>query len=174
MSDYSWETTFLELFDRCDARYRGGDSNFEGYYSDVDRQFLTSIGYKPREFFDFVEDYYDWNDPSPASAVMIAAVRRDYLATILDGKLSEHEITPGELPGKQDEMEGFRWLPRIIRKAEGKLRGELDPEVMYCCGGDRAFLRQHDIHPADFLRVVWAADGDSAKVVKYVKEHGNA
>jgi hypothetical protein len=40
---------------------------------------------------------------------------------------------------------------------------------MYSCGGDRAFLHQHDIHPADFLRVVWAARGDHGKIAAYVK-----
>lgn len=171
MKNYRWETTFTELFNRCLERYKSGDSDFTGYYSDEDMAFLNSIGYKPREFFDFVEDYADGNDPSPTTAVLVAAVRRDYLLTIMDGKLSDHEITPNELPGKGEELVGIRWLPRIIKKAEGKLRGELDPDIMYSCGGDRAFLSQHDIHPADFLRVVWAADGNTDYVVDYVKNH---
>ena len=41
---------------------------------------------------------------------------------------------------------------------------------MFCCGGDRNFLREHgNIHPADFLRVVWAADKDESKIAAYVK-----
>jgi hypothetical protein len=40
---------------------------------------------------------------------------------------------------------------------------------MYCCGGDRAFLSKHDIHPADFLRVVWAAGDDDQKILEHVK-----
>ncbi len=171
MNNYRWETTFSNLFHRCLDRYQGGDADYTGYYSDEDSAFLTSIGYKPREFFDFVEDYADGDDPSPTTAVMIAAARRDYLHTIMDGKLSDHEIKPNELPGKGEDLGGIRWLPRIIRKAEGKLRGELDPDIMYCCGGDRGFLNQHDIHPADFLRVVWAADGNTDYVVDYVRNH---
>ena len=171
MTNYNWETTFLDLFDRSLERYRGGDENVDGYFTKDDLAFLTSIGYKPREFFDFVEDFGDGGDPSAATAVMIAAVRRDYLDTVLDGKLSDHEIKPNELTPKDGDLAGFRWLPRIIEKAEGKLRGELDPDIMYCCGGDRAFLHEHDIHPADFLRVVWAANGDKAYVINYVQNH---
>ena len=40
----------------------------------------------------------------------------------------------------------------------------MDPDIMFGCGGDRAFLSEHNIHPADFLREVWAAKGDSAQV----------
>ena len=39
---------------------------------------------------------------------------------------------------------------------------------MYCCGGDRAFLKKVNIHPADFLRYVWAAHDDDQKIVGYV------
>ncbi|TLD70649.1 hypothetical protein FEM03_10040 [Phragmitibacter flavus] len=61
------------------------------------------------------------------------------------------------------------WLPRIIAKAEAKLRGEMDPDIMFGCGGDRAFLSEVGIHPADFLRMIWAAKGDQDRVVKFVK-----
>jgi hypothetical protein len=54
------------------------------------------------------------------------------------------------------------------------LRGELDPNTMYSCGGDRAFLKRHDIAPADFLRAVWSAGEDDAKVIDYVKRNSRA
>lgn len=171
MSQYRWDTTFSELYNRCVERYRGGDTDYNGYYSDEDLAFLTSIGYKPREFFDFVEDYADGGEPSPSTAVMIASVRRDYLRTIMKGELSSHVIDPASLPGKTDAIDGIVWLPRILVKARGKLRGELDPNTMFCCGGDRKFLREHDIAPADFLRAVWAAGEDDAKVIEYVKNY---
>jgi len=62
-------------------------------------------------------------------------------------------------------------LPRLIEKAKAKLRGEMPPELMYCCGGDRAFLREHGIHPADFLREVWAAGDDTKKILQYVRQN---
>jgi hypothetical protein len=74
-----------------------------------------------------------------------------------------------DLPAKAAEMDGIPWLPRLIAKAEAKLRGEMDDDTMYGCGGDRDFLEQHKIHPADFLRVVWAARGDKDRVLRFVK-----
>lgn len=170
MSNYAWDTAFVALFDRCLARYRAGDTDFQTYYTEADLAFLQSIGYKPREFFDFIEDHGDGGEPSLTTAVMIASVRRDYLRTVMGGALSRNEITPDQLPAKDSEMDGVRWLPRILMKARAKLRGELNPEIMYGCGGDRRFLREHDIAPADFLRAVWAAGDDDAKVLAYVRQ----
>ncbi|MFV1995255.1 MAG: hypothetical protein ACC661_07445 [Verrucomicrobiales bacterium] len=169
-SNYAWDTAFRNLYDRCLERFRGGDADFEGYYSQEDLSFLRGIGCKPREFFDYVEDLVDFGDPCAESALLIAAVRRDYLAVVQDSSLSDHEIQEPELPGKENELGGCPWLPRLIAKAVGKLSGELDPDIMYGCGGDREFLCECDIHPADFLRAVWAADGDEAKVLEFVKE----
>ncbi|MCB1076672.1 MAG: DUF5069 domain-containing protein [Verrucomicrobiae bacterium] len=172
MSNYAWDSQFTELFDRCLTRYRGGDTDYSSYYTDADLSFLASIGYKPRELFDFVEDHGDGGEPSIATAVMVASVRRDYLRTVMKGQLSDHEVTPDQLPPKDSELEGVRWLPRILVKARAKLRGELNPEIMYGCGGDRRFLREHDIAPADFLRAVWASNGDDSKVLAYVLRQG--
>lgn len=170
MSNFAWESAFRELFDRCVERYRSGDRDFANYYSDADQQLLNAIGYKPRELFDFVEDYCDDNTPSPETAVLVAAARRDFFHVIQNNEASSAEVTPDQLPPKDSELDGFTWLPRIITKARAKLRGELHPDVMYSCGGDRAFLTKHDIHPADFLRMVWAAGDDDAKIAAYVSE----
>lgn len=169
MSDYQWDSQFCELFERCLERYRSGDANFEGYYSDDDLAFLTSIGYKPRELFDFVEDLGDGGEPSLTTAVMIASVRRDYFREVMESQLSDHEVTPDELPPKDSVLDGFVWLPRILVKARAKLRGELHPDIMFSCGGDRRFLRENDVAPADFLRAVWSAGDDDQKVVEYLK-----
>ncbi|MFT4549397.1 MAG: hypothetical protein ACI8XO_002364 [Verrucomicrobiales bacterium] len=168
LSNYTWTTSFRELYDRCVETYRSGNTDYNSYYSEDDIAFLKSIGYKPREFFDFIEDYCDESVPTPDDALLIAAVRRDYLDVIQNGKHSPEFIPNGELPARDDELDGHRWLPRILIKARAKLAGELDPDTMYSCGGDRAFLKNHDIHPADFLRTVWAADGDDQKIVDHL------
>ena len=168
---YNWSTRFLTLFTACTVRFRKGDTDYSGYYAPPDLAFLTSIGCKPREFFDFVEDHVSYGDPSPEAALLIAAVRRDYLKVIQHGQLSTKEITPDQLPPKAQEVDGIPWLPRLIAKARLKLAGEMDPEIMYGCGGDRQFLTEFDIHPADFLRTVWAAGDNDPKIVEYVKRH---
>lgn len=173
-SNYNWQDTFLELYDRCIAEYRKGNEDFSSYYTADDLAFLASIGYKPRELFDFVEDAVDMGEPSRETALLVAAVRRDFLDTVQEGKTSSKEVTNGDLPARDSELDGFIWLPRIITKARAKLHGELHPDVMFGCGGDRNFLKQHDIHPADFLRAVWAARDDDAKIASYVRSRSVA
>ena len=164
----------MDLFDRCVERYRGGDADFNRYYSEDDLRFLHEIGCKPRELFDFVEDHVDEQDPAPSSALLIAAVRRDYLLVVQDGTRSETEITRDDIPSFADTLDNIAYLPRIIAKARAKLRGELHPDLMFCCGGDRKFLREHGLHPADFLRHVWASGDDDSKIVRLVRHEDTA
>lgn len=167
----SWDTQFSELYKQCVEKYRGGNDDFMSHYSDTDLAFLKSIGYKPRELFDFVEDFVDGGTPPPPTALLVAAVRRDYFLVVQNGQHSNTEITADDLPTFGDELEGIAYLPRIIKKAEAKLRGELDPDLMFGCGGDRRFLGTNgDIHPADFLRHVWSADGDHSQVAAWVRQ----
>jgi hypothetical protein len=171
----TWDEQFLELFRRCVANYRGGDSNFSGYFSEEDLKFLESIGYKPRELFDFVEDLVDESTPAESAALLVAAVRRDYLMAVQKGKRSDREVTGNDIPSREDELEGISYLPRIIAKARAKLRGELHPDLMFSCGGDRGFLSEHgQIHPADFLRQVWAAGDECARIASYVRQSEKA
>lgn len=168
----TWNEQFLALFDRCLAAYKSGNEDFETYYHKVDLEFLQCIGYKPREFFDFIEDYGDQEIPSPSTALLIAAVRRDYLQVHPETAQPQKELLTGDsAPSHGEELDGVPYLPRIIAKARAKLRGELDPGLMFSCGGDRHFLSTHgEIHPADFLRRVWAAHEDVNAILEWVKE----
>ncbi len=165
-----WNDTFTALFERCVDVYRQGDFDYETEYTAEETGFLESIGYKKREFFDFVEDNVDEGEPSPTTALLVAAVRRDYFLVEQGGKRSNAVVTMADLPSFGEEFQGIGYLPRILTKARAKLRGELDPDVMFCCGGDRNFLAKNgNIPPADFLRHLWAAGGDDAKVAEWIK-----
>ncbi len=167
----TWNDKFLELFRRCLSAYQEGNKDFMSYYSPEDFTFLGEVGYKPRELFDFVEDFSDEGVPSESTALLVAAVRRDYFLVVQGGQASSQETSRDDLPSFSDEFEGIAYLPRIIAKAEAKLKGELHPDVMFSCGGDRNFLRENgEIHPADFLRHVWASEGDSSKVAQFVRQ----
>lgn len=168
-----WNDTFLTLFDRCVAMYQGGNQDFKTYYTAGDLAFLGSIGYKSREFFDFVEDFCEDGEPSPSSALLVAAVRRDYFLTVQNRKPSDAKLlTANDIPTFGDTLNGIAYLPRILAKARAKLRGELDPDLMFGCGGDRNFLKNHGgIHLADFLRQVWAAGDDDLKLAAWVEKH---
>lgn len=166
----TWNDTFLALFDRCSARFQSGDVDFENYYTPADLAFLSEIGCQPREFFDFVEDFCGEGEPSISTALLVAAVRRDYFQTVQKCVPSDVRLTANDIPTFGDELDGMAYLPRLLAKGRAKLRGELDPNLMFACGGDRRFLRNHgDLHPADFLRHLWAAGDHDQKVVDWIK-----
>ncbi len=160
----------MELFTRCTTAYQAGNFDYQKDYNPQDLVFLGSIGYKPREFFDFIEDFCDEGEPSASTALLIAAARRDYFLVEQKGKPSERIITRDDLPGFGEEIDGIPYLPRILTKARGKLRGELDPDIMFGCGGDRNFLSKNGSIPAaDFLRYVWSCGDDDRKIAAWVK-----
>lgn len=165
-----WNDRFLALYDKCILLYQKGNHDFTSYYDTADRALLGEIGYAPREFFDFVEDQCEYGAPSPTTALLIAAVRRDYFDVVMDRKDGSRSVTSGDIPSRGDELDGIPYLPRILAKARAKLRGDLDPDLMFGCGGDRAFLqRTGGVHAADFLRRVWAAEDDDAAIVKWLR-----
>ncbi len=164
--NYSWHQRFRELYDKALVKYRNEHRQLNSFFTPREVGVLRSFGAKPMELFDYAEDS---SDLDPETALLITAVRRDYFLVEQQGKWSEKEISMEKLPAKDAALGGVVWLPRIIEKAKGRLRGELPNELMYCCGGDRRFFRTHDLHPADFLRYVWAAKGNQDKILAYVK-----
>jgi hypothetical protein len=165
----TWDDRFLELFGRCVTLYQSGDRDFATWYTPDDSAFLEGIGHQPRELFDFVEDFCEEGEPSASTALLIAAVRRDYFLTMPSGVRRKKLLTRDDLPTFGETLEGISYLPRILAKARAKLRGELDPDLMFACGGDRNFLKTHgNIHPADFLRRVWAAGNQTQKLISWV------
>ncbi|MEY3898583.1 MAG: hypothetical protein RLZZ214_4105 [Verrucomicrobiota bacterium] len=166
-----WNDSFLALFDRCAAEFQSGNVDFETYYKPDDLALLARIGCQQREFFDFVEDFSNEGEPSISTALLVAAVRRDYFHTMQKGIPSDKVLTRDDVPSFGEELKGMPYLPRLLAKGRAKLRGELDPDLMFGCGGDRNFLKKHgDIHPADFLRHLWAAGADDEKIANWVLE----
>jgi Domain of unknown function (DUF5069) len=169
-SSTQWRETFTQLFHPAVKKYQAGHQKASGLLDQAGAEFLASIGYTEQEFFDFVEDFAKGGEPTLETALEIAEVRRDYFLNEQHGKRSTHPIDMAALPSKDAEVEGIGWLPRIIPKAEAKLRGEMPTELMYDCGGDRKFFRTNGIDPAEFLRQVWKAKGDNAAVIGWVKK----
>lgn len=169
VDNYNWARKFRELFEDGLDAYRAGKQDSKGMFNETHAELLEGIGATPQEIFDFVEDSYLAGDPGFETALLVTAVRREYFLSVQRGRRSGSTIDMDALPGKEERLGGIEWLPRIIQKARAKLRGEMPPELMYCCGGDRGFLRDHGIHPADFLREVWAAGDDDARILAFVK-----
>ena len=168
---YRWYHELKQLFVLAIERYRVGARNPDQYLTEENYAYLESIGMTAQELYDFAEDHAKSDgDPEWETVLLISAARRDYLLVAQHGRTSDHVVSMDDLPTKGDKLGGIAWLPRIIKKAEAKLRGEMPPELMYGCGGDRNFFREHHLNPADFLREVWAAKGDEQKILVYVKQ----
>ncbi|HLP26385.1 MAG TPA: DUF5069 domain-containing protein, partial [Acidobacteriota bacterium] len=113
-------------------------------------------------------------EPGYDRALAIELVRRDYFLNAQQGKASTRVLDESSLPAKDAAVQGISWLPRIIPKTKAKLRGELPPSLMYSCGGDRRFFKEHDIHPAEFMSLVWRHENDDAAVVAWVAQRSKA
>ena len=173
-----WNDRFMQIFTEAVYRYHEQMRQpAERFFLPEELELLTSIGYTAQEMYDYVEDYATQGEPTPSTALLIAAVRRAFFLTVQRGMAGGSQLLEKDLPRENEEFQDIAYLPRIISKAEAKLDGTLPKTVMYYCAKDRAFLRNHgDIHPADFLYVVWWAHRNKQKVVSYVlrvmKERG--
>lgn len=167
MSHYDFHRQFREVYDRALASFRRGAKNADTLLPTDDVAFLQSIGGRAQDMFDYAEDAENSGEPDFATALMIEFVRRDYFLNVQHGEVSREVLAESSLPAKTDAVRGIGWLPRIIPKTKAKLRGELPQDLMYCCGGDRKFFRSHDIHPAEFLRAVWACEADDEKLIDW-------
>ncbi len=164
-----WEPKLERLFKAGVKKYGDGERQAGRMFSTRDQAFLGTLGCTAHELYDFVEDFCEDGDPDVSTVLAITGIRRRYFLEVQHGIPSQFHIDPQELPPKVEELEGFRWLPRIIAKARAKLRGELDATVMYNCGGDREFLRSIGMSAAHFLQLVWDAGDDNQRIVDAVK-----
>ncbi len=169
MEHYNYQDTFKALFEKAVSHYKNGNHDKDTYYSEAELAAIAANGWRTQDFFDYAEDLLQLGVPSYEIAQSIEQVRREYFLHVLNGETASTLISTSDLPEKTDSIDGIRWLPRILPKARGKLTGQLPDEIMYCCGGDRNFLSAHDIHPAEFLRVVWANWEDDQGIVNFVK-----
>ena len=170
MSSYLWSNQFRCIHNKSLDLYRQGNRNLEGYFNTDEKSFLSSIGLHPGNLYDWAEDMDSAGEPDWNTVLLIAAVRRDYFLVHQKGVACISVTEALELPPKPEELAGIPWLPRIIAKATCFLQGGLCNDIMYGCGGDRRFLKEHDIHPADFLRAVWASGGDESRILAFVQE----
>jgi len=166
----NWIENLQDIYDDAVIRYREGHRSPEQVIPQTGLPFLESIGTSAQELYDYVEDWVDDGEPAFSTVAAITEVRREYFLTVQQGKRSGHVVETSSLPSGREELGGYPWLPRIIAKAQAKFRGEMSPDIMFGCGADRPFLRRVGINPADFLRLVWKADGDKQIVLEAVHQ----
>lgn len=168
MHNYEYQKNLKVIWESAVAKYRDGNCNPETYFGEATLNELSALGLKIMDIYDYAEDFVSGGEPDFETFLMICEARRDYFLTIQEGNPSEQTLAADTLPPKDAEVKGIVWLPRIMPKAIAKLRGELPPETMYCCGGDRRFFRENNIHPAEFLRAAWAYEEDESKLIDWV------
>lgn len=168
MGSDSWKDEFRALFDRAVEKFSQGTRSPLGLFTQEEQEFLNTLGANPQEIFDFVEDWVEDKAPDLETVVRITAIRRAYFLQEQNGQFSGQTIHTANLPSPSTPLAGLPWFPRIIEKAQAKLRGELPPDLMYSCGGDRRFLSKVQINPADFLEEVWKAGEDTDRLIRFV------
>jgi len=169
VQEKNWQDVLKAMYHRGLELYQSGERDPNRIVSEEDTTFLFSIGMTAQELYDFVEDWCEMGEPSYETFLAVTEVRREYFLVEQNGRLLPREMSSDSLPARDAELDGFRWLPRIIMKAKAKLKGELPSDIMYDCGGDRSFLDEVGMHPADFLRVVWKAGEDDRCILEQVR-----
>lgn len=166
-----WNDHFMSLFREAAERYISSPQSApERFYLPEEQVFLKSIGYQPAEMHGYVREYVTKGAPTPSTALLIASVRRSFFLTAQRGMSGNAKpLRAGDLPAENEEFQEIAYLPRIIRKAEAKLFGILDSDLMYGDEKDLEFLKTHgNIHPADFLQMAASARSDRQKLVAAV------
>jgi hypothetical protein len=168
MQHYDFAEKLRPLWDKACRLYAQGRRDAGTYFTANELAFLAANGLTAQHLYDYAEDFTSGGEPGWNTALAIELVRRDYFVNVQAGKPSAVVLDEGKMPAKTDAVRGLEWLPRIIPKAKAKLRGELPASLMYCCGGDRRFFTAHDIHPAEFLSLVWRNEHNDSATVDWV------
>lgn len=168
MKHYDFVLQFRALYDHAVGRYARGQRDAAAFFSADEAAWLAAAGLTPQNLYDYAEDFHNYGEPGCEQALAIELVRRDYFLNVQGGRGSGTVIDEARLPAKTESVQGLEWLPRLIPKAKAKLRGELPASLMYGCGGDRRFFREHDILPAEFLSLVWRHLHDDGAIVEWV------
>ncbi len=170
MQHYEFQRRLKTVYDKAVATYGRGERNVNMFFDRTELEFLRAIGATPMEIYDYAEDLNSDGEPDWETVLLVQAIRRDYFLQVQGGAFSQTTLSEAAFPAREDEIEGISWLPRLILKARSKLKGELPEDLMYVCGGDRKFFREHDIHPAEFLHLTWSHLDNDAAIVRWVLE----
>jgi len=174
MNHYDFAEKLRALWDKACRLYREGRRDAATYFAADELAFLAANGLTAQHLYDYAEDFTSGDEPTWDTALAIELVRRDYFLNAQDGHPSTAVLDEPKMPAKTDAVRGIEWLPRIIPKTKAKLRGELPASLMYCCGGDRRFFKTHDIHPAEFLSLVWRNERNDAAIIDWVARRSAA
>lgn len=170
MTEENWIPAFREVHARGVASWHAHKRSPSSLFSQEDADFLKSIGCSTQEMFDFIDDLEDYGEPDVETVLAVQTIRHRYFQLVMGGRPAPQQAIMAELPSKLAAVDGISWLPRLIVKARLKLRGEMPPELMYGCGGDRPFLRRMKSTLPAFLQLVWECGDDDRKIIDSFKQ----
>jgi hypothetical protein len=165
-----WKLEFRQVWDRGVAAWQAGRRSAQKMFAPADVDFLAGLGCTAQELFDFVDDSLRYDDLDFDTALAVTAIRREYFLDVMHGKPTGRIVQMNELPAKSAAADGISWLPRLIVKARVKLRGEMNPDLMYGCAGDRPFLRSHHMTLPQFLQLVRDKGDDDRAIIDALKK----
>lgn len=165
-----WALEFRNVWERGGAAWKSGRRSARSMFPAEDGAFLATIGCTAQELFDFVDDSLSCGDLDFETVLAVTTIRRTYFLDVMYGKPTGRVVPMSALPAKSAAVDGIAWLPRLIAKARIKLRGELNPDLMYGCAGDRPFLRKHHLTLPQFLQLVRDNGDDDQAIVAAVKK----
>jgi hypothetical protein len=169
MNHYEFPARFRAVYEQAVGAYAKGHRGAVGVVPSTEAGWLAANGISLQHLYDYAEDQNNYGgEPGFEQALGIELVRRDYFLNVQAGHPSGTTLSETSLPAKDVAVRGISWLPRLLPKARAKLRGELPASLMYCCGGDRKFFKDHNILPAEFLALVWRHGEDDAGLVDWV------
>jgi len=174
MDHYTFHSRLKEIWQKGYDNYQAGGREPGAYLTEEDQEFLNAIGANQQDVYDFTDDYIRYGGPDWETFWSVQSIRFNYFKLVMKSQPGTYIRPNDEYTPKNAELNGIRWLPRIIEKAQHKLRGELNPDVMYECGGDRQFLADHNLHPAEFLQLVWLNFDNPEAIAAYLEENSPA
>ena len=108
----------VEIWQKAVGLYQSGHQKSVDFPLDDDLPFLQELGMNKMDIFDFAEDWLCEGEPDLATFLLIHEQRRDYFWEVQNRVSSSIRLDSSSLPSKDSEIEGIRWLPRIIPKAK--------------------------------------------------------
>ncbi len=165
---FNFHNQLSSIWEKAVSLYKEGNTDPSSFPIEDVVPMLASFGINKIEVFDYAEDWCLHGEPDLLTFLLVHYERWSFFREEQNRKPSNIMLEPTSLPSRSEEIAGIQWLPRIIPKAYAKLRGELPPEVMYGCGGDRQFFKQNNIHPAEFLRIIRKFPKDEKSIINWV------
>jgi len=169
MSSYDYQVELKTIWEHAVKIYQDGQRGADSFFNESQTAFLRAIGATAQEVYDFAEDFVSSREPDFTTFAQLASLRRGYFLIQQNGVHSSHIVQDADLPAKKEAVRGISWLPRIIVKARAKLRGEMNPNLMFGCSGDRAFCSKTNIHLAEFLQLLLTHYDNDEAIVDYVE-----